>query len=522
MAKRNSDHLFLLVKSLSKSEKRYFKLHTSRISGAENAKFLKLFDIIDGQTEFNEERILKKEPEIKPSQLSNLKAHLYKQILSALRQYHSANDIDMRIREQLDNTTILYNRCLFDQSLKSLEKAKSMAIENDRGSLLLQALELEKMLVTRFIKSNIEDRAAKIIEESEDIIEKLSNTTSFSNLTLKLYSLYLKIGFIRDHKDFELVSSFLYSTMPAFKEELLSFDEKMHLYNVFVGYYYYIQDYSRGYEYAKKWVGLFDTQPEMIVPKLEMYIKGLNNILVGQSKLNRYDDFVETAKGFDKLLQLPQSALTLNIRLLIFKYRSTHTINKYFVLGNFTEGKTIIPVIAQELEQFESQLNTHYILIFYYKFACMYFGASDFQKVSYWCTRILNTKEVDLRSDIYIFARILILISQWELGNIDLVEYYIKSTYRYLFKKRSHQRFYLIIMRFLRNLGTISNDQLIDAFVALKAQLRPLTSDPYEKLPFIYFDIISWLESRIDNRTVEEVIREKANKRLLANGGLKT
>jgi hypothetical protein len=184
------------------------------------------------------------------------------------------------------------------------------------------------------------------------------------------------------------------------------------------------------------------------------------------------------------------------------------------VLGKFTEGTAIIPGIAKQLEEFESQLNAHYILIFYYKFACMYFGASDYQKVSYWCSRILNTKEVDLRSDIYIFARILILISNWELGNIDLVEYYIKSTYRYLFKKRSLQRFYLIIMRFLRNLGTISNDQLIDAFAGLKGQLEPLTSDPYEKLPFIYFDTISWLESKIENRKVEEVIREKAVKRL--------
>lgn len=514
MSKKNSDHLFQLIKSLTKSEKRYFKLYASRISIADDALFLRLFDIIDSQTEYNEERILKRDSQIKPSQLSNLKAHLYKQILQSLRLYHVGHDIDLRIREQIDSTTILYNRCLFDQSLKSLEKAKSLAIEYDRSQMLFQILEMEKMLVTRFIKSNIEDRVCRIIDDSENIKEKLSKVTCFSNLTLKLYSLYLKIGFIRDHKDFELVSNFLYSTLPAFKEELLSFDEKMHLYNVFVGYYYFIQDYNRGYEYAKKWVALFDSEPSMIVGKIEMYIKGLNNIMVGQSKLNRYDDFVETAKQFESLELLPTSTLTLNIRLLIFKYKSTHTINRYFVLGKFTEGTAIIPGIAKQLEEFESQLNAHYILIFYYKFACMYFGASDYQKVSYWCSRILNTKEVDLRSDIYIFARILILISNWELGNIDLVEYYIKSTYRYLFKKRSLQRFYLIIMRFLRNLGTISNDQLIDAFAGLKGQLEPLTSDPYEKLPFIYFDTISWLESKIENRKVEEVIREKAVKRL--------
>ncbi|MGE0076509.1 MAG: hypothetical protein AB7S48_01470 [Bacteroidales bacterium] len=514
MAKKNSDQLFQLIKSLTKSEKRYFKLYVSRITSAEDTKFLKLFYIVDNQQEYSEEKILKKEPSIKETQLSNLKAHLYKQILQSLRLYHSGNDIDMKIREQLDNTTILYNRCLFDQSLKSLEKAKTIATEYDRSSMLYQILETEKVLVTRFIKSNIEDRVNQNITNSETIKEQLSNITNFSNLTLKLYSLYLKIGFIRDHKDFELVSSFLYSTLPVFKEELLSFDEKMHLYNAFVGYYFFIQDYNRGHDYAKKWVNLFEDNKQLIISKLEMYIKGLNNLLVSQSKLNRYKEFVATTKKFDELNDLSSSVLTLNIRMLIFKYSSTHKINEYFVLGKFTEGASLVPSIAKQLELFEDKLNTHYILIFYYKFACMYFGASNYQQASFWCNKILNTKEVDLRTDIYIFARILILISHWELGNIDLVEYYIRSTYRYLFKNRSLQRFYLIIMKFLRKLGTISNDQLNDAFAGLKEQLKPLTSDPYEKLPFIYFDIISWLESKLNDCAVEEITQKKAIKRM--------
>jgi len=32
---------------------------------------------------------------------------------------------------------------------------------------------------------------------------------------------------------------------------------------------------------------------------------------------------------------------------------------------------------------------------------------------------------------------------------------------------------------------------------------------PYEKRPFLYLDIISWLESRMQKRTVQAVIKEK-------------
>lgn len=514
MAKKNSDQLFQVIKSLTKSEKRYFKLYVSRITSAEDAKFYKLFEIIDKQKDYNENKILSKVPSIKSTQLSNIKAHLYKLILQSLRLFHTSNDIDMRIRELLDFTTILYNRCLYDLSLKSLEKAKYLAEENYRTTMLHQILEFEKVLVTRFIKSNIEDRVSEIIKQSEIVNKKLANVNTFSNLTLKLYSFYLKIGFIRDHKDFELVNSFLYSTLPVFKEEQLSLKEKMFLYNSLVGYYFFIQDYVRGYEYAKKWVELFEQDERFLNSKLEMYIKALNNYLVAQAKLAKYDEFIKTSRKFDQLYNLPENLLTLNIRLLLFKYSSTHKINRYFVLGHFTEGTKEIPDIAKKLENFEDKLDTHYILIFYYKFACMYFGNSNFQKAVFWCNKILNTKEVDLRSDIYCFARILTLISHYELGNIELVDYYIRSTYRYMIKKDYLRKYHKIILKFLRKLGNIAPSELTDAFKSLKTQLMPLTNNPYEKISFIYFDIISWLECKIKGITVQDVIQEKVKKRL--------
>ena len=185
--------------------------------------------------------------------------------------------------------------------------------------------------------------------------------------------------------------------------------------------------------------------------------------------------------------------------------------------GEFTEGSKIIPEIAESLENFEQLLDVHYILIFYYKFACMYFGNSNYQNVVFWLNKIINMKDFDIRSDIHGFARILNLISHYELGNLDLVDYYIRSTYRFLIKKNDLHLFQKIIMKFLRKLSSITRDQLIDAFKELREQLVPLNDKFYERRPFIYFDILSWLESKIENRDVQEVIREKALKKISHN-----
>ena len=57
----------------------------------------------------------------------------------------------------------------------------------------------------------------------------------------------------------------------------------------------------------------------------------------------------------------------------------------------------------------------------------------------------------------------------------------------------------------------LTDSELSGAFLDLKSELLPLTKNLYEKRSFIYFDIISWLESKIEGRTVQEVIREKAS-----------
>ena len=59
-----------------------------------------------------------KTPAIKKQQLSNSKAHLYRQILASLRLIKHEDNIDIQLHEQMDYARILYNKGLYLQSLK--------------------------------------------------------------------------------------------------------------------------------------------------------------------------------------------------------------------------------------------------------------------------------------------------------------------------------------------------------------------------------------------------------------------
>ncbi|MEJ7913009.1 MAG: hypothetical protein WKF70_07630, partial [Chitinophagaceae bacterium] len=144
MSSRSKDSLVQLIHSLKKGEKRNFKLYISRNSGNQDLKVIQLFDALDRMKEYDETALLARIHPIKKDQLANRKAHLYKQILASLRLLETNENIDIQLREQMDYARILYNKGLYVQSLKLLEKAKESAKTNNQYSFLVQILFMEK------------------------------------------------------------------------------------------------------------------------------------------------------------------------------------------------------------------------------------------------------------------------------------------------------------------------------------------------------------------------------------------
>ena len=101
MPNLSTDALFILLKSLERAEKRNFKLYVTRNTASTDLKIIQLFDALDKMKDYDEEELLRKNESIQKQQLSNLKAHLYDQILSSLRVLKQHENIDLQIHEQL-------------------------------------------------------------------------------------------------------------------------------------------------------------------------------------------------------------------------------------------------------------------------------------------------------------------------------------------------------------------------------------------------------------------------------------
>lgn len=509
MSKERSDHLYTLIKSMRKSEKRYFKVRNKGLN-SQDSKFLLLFDELDRQVHFDEESIIKNNAWINPQQFSNLKAHLYKKLLQSLKEYAASSNEDISIREQIDYIQILFDRSLYQQSMQLLQKVKKAIKKSDNLELQLEILKWEKNLIPYSIGKNNQHRVAQIVEEANIINERITRVNLLTNLSAELNVIYLRIGYIRNKEDHSKIRKIYAEQLPEWRESEFSFREKLLWYDIQLSYYSYIQNFEEVYNFAKKWVTLFNSTPTSAY-YLEMYIRGLNQLLNAQARLSKYQEFQETHKELRKLANHRSIKLNENLQIRLFKYSYAHQFNGYFMVGDFKRGVNLLERIETRLESYIGMLDKHSELVLFYKIACLYFGNGNYRKALKWLNRIINSEDQDIREDVHSFARIINLITHYELGNRDVIDYYIRSTYRFLLKKHDLHAFQQYILEFLKNLSReITAHQLVDRFKHLRTQLLELADSRYDKRAFVYFDIISWLESKIENRPVGDIIQEKS------------
>ncbi len=508
MPNRSTDELFQLVRSLDKGEKRMFKLYLKRSAGNDDLKVIRLFDALDAMNEYDEEQLLKKNKSIKKQQLSNMKAHLYRQLLSSLRQARNDGNIDILLNEQMAYARILYNKGLYMQSLKTLDKIKQLAKVNNQYTFQMQALIFEKKIEALHITRSLENRAEQLSYESEEVNVHLTLISKLSNLSLQLYSWYIKMGHARDEKDVAAVKMFFDANLPAYNLHEMQFYEKMYLYQSYCWYGFILQDLLMYYRYTQKWVDLFEQEPAMKTVEPGQYIKGMHNLLSAHFDLNNYDKFEEALRQFEEFACSENADMNPNARIQTFVYINIARINKHFLDGTFTKGLELVPMIEEKLEEYKLQLDRHRVLVFYYKFACLYFGSGNNEKAIYYLNKIINWK-VDLRTDLQCYARLLHLIAHFELGNYDILEYLIKSVYRFMAKMKNLSVVEEEIFKFIRKSFSLAPNKIIHAFRSLKDKLERYKGNPLETRSFMYLDITGWLESKIQNIPVERVRRNR-------------
>ena len=509
----HGDQLFGLVNSLTKAEKRNFRLYARRIQGEGDAKFIQLFDLLEKQKVFNEELLLRKLKDSNKSQFSNLKRHLYQHILTSLRLVELGKREEIQVREWIDYADILYGKGLYLQALKLLARAKTLAISINHDLLHLEIVEFEKRIesrhITRSSTERMEDLTLEAIKRSH-----INNTiVELSNFKLILQRRFINFGHANTDSARWETQRFFQENLPALNREKLTFFEQVYLYQVYYWYHYLLQEYDQCLEFAQKWTSLYTRDDHMIEPDVDMYIIGMNHLLVTSFSLRNYPVFRKTLEQLEVFRKQHYARFNYNSKIMSFLVVHQARYNLHFLEGSFHQGLKIIPRTLRRLKTYNDLLDHHKILIFYFKIAWMYLGAGQPDHAVDYLNKILNAPGKALREDLQAYTQILFIMAHYELGNMDLLDYLVQNTNRFIHHMKDPSGLLKLAIQLFKGIPSVPAAERQAYFIGYQERLSELRQIPTEQRAFIFLDLPAWLDSKIRLRPLCDVVAERFDTR---------
>ncbi len=512
MPKTPSKNLFHLIKAMSASEKRYFKIYVRSGSGKES-KYEQLFDAIDQQEAYNDEVLRKyiyNGEEIKSRKYSELKAYLYDLILKSLKNYDENLSVDFKLKGLLQSVRVLYKRSLFDACKQSLQKAKKLAYQFEAFLHILEIIRWEKQIAyAQMDVSFLDNQLSTLADEEKDCLDQLNNLSQYQDIYYQLLITTKKEAFLREKDKAEALKVMMANPLLVDYRLAQSHRARILFYRIYSNYYYSTLNYKGYYQTNKDLLDLMETKPYFLKEDVSEYISTLSNLTLSCGLLEKFEEVKLCLEKFHAI-----KPNTLDDELKIHRQYYGARFALIISTGEFEEGRKALAAHQKAVKKFDQTLFEKGG--FYFQYFYIYFGIGDYDKALEYLNQWLNLPRSVARKDLQSIARILNLIIHYEIGNTILLENILRSTYRFLRQQNRLHGFEKEILEFIKESGeAYSKKGMRKAFVKLKQGFERLSKIPTENIIFQYFDFLSWLDSKIENRPFSEVVKEKYHSKTL-------
>ena len=491
--------LIRLVKSLSKSEKRHVRISTRKQSG--HREYLNLFDLID-RNQFLQSGLLEDEfQKLYPgTSLDNASRYLVKIITDCLIQSKIKEDNLFKLLHGLMRVNILEERNLPEESYKELKKLQQLAISSQYHFI--------QSITYRFELNYLSDNNFKGMTEKALVEKQMKARDTLKTIrdTHELYSLFelLKYrltysGKILSEEGKKQLNDLLLSEIGLVTGRIKNNFESRKLHLLFQSFFFTdIGDYKSALKTFYELNRTFEQNVSIWNhPPLD-YLFSLDGILDSLRTIGFYQ---EMPFYIDKIGQLTDPHYPEYFRYMVEKLT---VIYQLAILTAAKKYKKALEYI-QQINPLLLKLHTlvHYEkqweLLFY--FALSHLGAKDLNKAQKYINEILLIGKINYQSIIYKAAMLLNIIIHYEWGNLEYLDYEIRSYKRSIQLKGKLLRTEKIIFKVVKFQPSRNNLKKNKLFWANMASvISGIEEDKYETQLLKYFDFIGWIKNKLEKQ----------------------
>ncbi len=292
---KSKELLYELIHSLSKSEKRYFKVFASVHKESNN--YVKLFDAIQTQKEYDEAALIEKfKNEDFTKQFSVAKNYLMNLILKSLTAHHSKAKKSVELNSLLSEIEILYWKGLYKLAGKKIKQGKKIAKKYDMVNYLLLINYWERRMEEYLTKGNLDEEK---VNEAKDYLKEFNQQLEI-NFLLKSMENLTKASIKLNKKAVEEVEKiFEHPHLKVAENDIENFHAKLdYVFLKGVGNTILRND-AEELHYKKRAIEILEENPHQLKENPLKYASAINNMLLYYYFQNYTDEFPKYMKKLD-------------------------------------------------------------------------------------------------------------------------------------------------------------------------------------------------------------------------------
>ena len=347
----------------------------------------------------------------------------------------------------------------------------------------------------------LDQELARISREETLVFAQLRMISEYRNIFFKLLVSLRKHTVVKREEQKQKLSEIMKSPLLEDYGRANSHTARVIYHRIHSIYHFAASDQQGFYQENQKLIALMESRPLLLQEDVSEYISALSNLIRSCGEMGRLE---EMEKNLEKLYGVTPRSLDDELKIHRQYYQAK--LSLCMLKGTFEEGIHILNRHLKERKRFDPGLFESHT--FYYIYFYITFGAGEYGRALDFLNHWLSLPSTVERQDLQSMSRMLNLMVHYELGNFELLESLIRSTYRFLKKRNELDDMERRTINLIKKLvETPSKKMLKEDFHRFKEQFEGLSQQA--GTPRLYTNaVVAWFESKIEGRGFSEILQE--------------
>lgn len=493
----NADALIQLVRSLSKNEKRSF-----RLGKKSTADYIVLFDIIDKEEVIGVDELKLRFEKVSNGAVFNVTvSYLYKLLLDKLLNLRQNQDNNYSLMTQILKAKILFEKSIFPAALELLDKVKEDARRLERMEALAFASRLELDYLQYLNMPGIAEEELIGRQYSlQRTVDSMRNLYRQSALYELLKHRIVFKGAARSEEQVAAFNDLIFSEQTLSQKDADSFESRKQHLLFQSAFFAAIGDGGSASQTLEELDALLAEAPPTDSPFF--YVDTLDSMLENLRDMRRYDQMPAIIERL-KSVTHPSVAVGMHIEALSALYQLLPMLDN----GEFAAAKEFIDRTESLQPEFIAKLNPSMESKISLYVALVNIGLKDYRKAKKTLVRAILNKTCEL--PIHRILRITNLIIHHKMNDSEYVYAEARSMRREIAKSGTGYRIESLILEVVGkgsyNLMSTRKRELI--WSKVEPQIADIRNDVFERQLLKIFDFTAWIESEILRLPLADTLR---------------